>query len=146
MHHNNRTFNDFMESPRTSIGHLQRVNAEAGTIVVLVNLDTQTVFGICTLANWEGTLKPCRAHSSLDAELYGEGYTAYNKYKIRIKNLRILKEPLTFSQIKVLVGGDDSVRQTNIWKSTRINYARPFVTGDDKAPVERFNIWAKSLL
>lgn len=145
-YHNNRTFDDFMASSRTSLGHYQRVNAEAGTIIVLANLTTGTVFGICTLANWEGTLKPCRPHSSFDAQIYGEGYTAYNKYKLRIKNLRILKEPVSFAQIKVLVGGSDSVRQTNIWKGTQLNYARPFVTGDDKAPVERFNIWAKSLL
>jgi hypothetical protein len=93
--------------------------------------------------------RPSGARSSVaksSRETPAKAETAYNKYKLRIKNLRILKEPVSFAQIKVLVGGSDSVRQTNIWKGTQLNYARPFVTGDDKAPVERFNIWAKSLL
>ena len=144
---NNLTLEEFLASPRSHMGHRQQLKASpSGTIVVMVNLDTRSVVGVCTLTNWEGTDSPCRAHHALDADVYHVDHKSYNKYEIRIENLRMLKTPLTFDEIKMLVGGNDLMKHTNMWKGHMCNYASPFVTGDDQTPIERYKMWAKSLL
>lgn len=144
-YHNNQTFDDFMASSRNSLGHYKRVNAKAGTILVLMNLSAKNIFAICTLGNWEGTTSPCRLRHFLDADLYGDEYTKYNKYEICVESIRLLKKPLSFDEIKVLVGGSDSVKWTNMWKKSNNSYVSPFA-GEDKETVKRFEILMKSLL
>jgi hypothetical protein len=145
-YHDNNTYEDFMRSSQTSLGHFKRVNAEAGTIVVLMNLFSKTIFAICMLANWEGTTSPCRLRHFLDADLYGDNYKKYNKYEICVGSIRILKKPMSFDEIKMLVGGSDSVKWTNMWKKSNNSYVAPFATEGDKETVKRFEILAKSLL
>lgn len=136
-----------MKSPRTALGHRQRTACTAGTVVVMVNLDTKHVVGACTLRNWEWSSSPCRLRHGLDPEVYGLEYAAYNTYEIGIDNLRILQRPVALDNIRILVGGAQEFKgQTNMWKGFHRNYAVPFVTGDDTSSIERYKIWAESLI
>jgi hypothetical protein len=144
----NTSFRDFIASPMNSLGYYNRISAASGTIIVLVNLDTQSIFGVCMLSNWEGTRTPCRQRHFLDADVYGEEYRRYNKYEICIENLRILKKPLTFEEVRLIVGGPVDSGLTNMWKKRNTNYAKPFVKNviDSEAIELRYKLWAKSLL
>jgi len=137
---------EFKKSTMTNLSHRVKVNADAGTIVVLVNLTTKAVVGVSMLDNWSENNSPCRLHSFLDEDTYDGDYKAYNKYDIRIKNLRWLMNPITFDEIRVLVGGSaDYKGHTNMWKGFHSNFANVFTKSDDQTPVERYKIWAKSL-
>jgi hypothetical protein len=143
----NKSLAQFMSSSRTALGHKQRTQCAAGTIVVMVNLDTKHVVGACMLRNWEWSSSPCRQHNPLDIDVYGPDYAAYNAYEIGIDNLHFLKSPITLDKVRILVGGaQDFKGQTNMWKGFHRNYAAPFVTGDDKSSIERYKIWAESLV
>lgn len=149
-HFNEVTFKDFMSSPRTRLGHRERRKSPAGTIVILVMVNKETgsggVVGVCTLVNWEDSSSPCREKHHLDPDVYGGDNKKYDKYEFKIDNLRILKNTATFHQIKMLVGGGPHHGNTNMWKNNLLTYSRPFVDGEDQAPLERYKIWVKSLL
>lgn len=143
------SFVEFMASSKNHLGHRQNLKLPAGTIIVLVNLDTRAVIGACTLDNWEGTSSPCRPHNFLDPDLYisDPRARAYNKYDIKISDLRILKNPVTLDTVRFLVGGDvTSKRCNNLWKGHICNYATPFLEGEDQTPVTKYIIWARSLV
>jgi len=138
---------DFLGSLRTSLGKKDRLKLGAGTIIVLSSYDEKIVWGVCTLENWSGTDSPCREHHPLDEDVYSKEFAACNKYEICISNLRILKKPVTFDDVRILVGGAaDFNAPNNMWKGFQCQYANTFITGSDKSCVTRFNIWAQSLL
>ena len=146
-HFNETTFKEYMLSPRTRLGHRQRVvSYPAGTIVVLVNNETACIIGVCALANWEDSSSPCREKHHLDADVYGGDNKKYDKYEIKIENLRILKNAVTFDEVKMLVGAGPHHGNTNLWKKSHLTYRGAFVHGEDQTPLERYKIWVKSLL
>lgn len=138
---------EFLASTKGKLGKKDRCNLDAGTIVILSSLDERVVWGVCTLANWDGTESPYREHHLLDQDIYSKEFAACNKYEINIDNLRILKNPISYDDIRILVGGPAGMTgPNNMWKGFQCQFAPTFVTGEDKGPVERFNIWARSLL
>ena len=138
---------EVLASARDKLGKKDRCNLDAGTIIILSSLDERVVWGVCTLANWDGTESPCREHHLLDQDIYSKEFAACNKYEININNLRILKNPISYDDIRILVGGPAGITgPNNMWKGFHCQYAPTFVTGEDKACVARFNIWAHSLL
>ena len=142
---NDATWAEFLESPRTTLGHRCRVRAPAGTIVVMYNLTTNTVVGVCVLRSWEGSDSPCREHHCLDPDMY-KTRPEYNKFELSISDVRILTNPIPYADIRILVGGCVTDRLTNMWKNTACNYSSPFTKGEDQTPVQRYIIWAKSLV
>jgi hypothetical protein len=152
-HFNEVTFKEFMSSTRSTLGHRKRlVSFPAGTIVVMVLLaDKKTgapggVVAVCTLANWEESKSPCRERHYLDPDVYGGSNMKYNKYEMKIENLRILKNLVTFEEIKMLVGGGPDHGMTNMWTNNQYTYIRAFVKGEDQTPLQRYRLWVKSLL
>lgn len=144
---NKKSREEFLSSSRYKLGKKNRCNLPAGTVVVLSSLDEKTVWGVCRLANWEGTDSPCREHHLLDEEVYSREFAAYNKYDIHIDNLHILKNPVSYDNIRILVGGTSgNTGPNNMWKGGNCQFAETFCGGEDKMPVLRFNIWAQSLL
>ena len=138
---------EFLSSSRFKLGKKDRCNLPAGTIVVLSSLDEKSVWGVCKLANWEGMGSPCREHHVLDEDIYSKDFAACNKYDICIDNLRVLNNPISYDDIQVLVGGTSGTTgANNMWKGFHCQFASTFCSEDDKLPVTRFNIWAKSLL
>jgi len=138
---------EFMASTKGKLGKKDRCNLESGTIIILSSLDERVVWGVCTLANWDTTKSPCREHHLLDQDIYSKEFAACNKYEINIDNLRILKNPISYDDIRILVGGPAGITgPNNMWKGFQCQYAPTFVTGEDKTCVARFNIWARSLL
>lgn len=136
-----------MASTKGKLGKKDRCNLESGTIIILSSLDERVVWGVCTLANWDTTKSPCREHHLLDQDIYSKEFAACNKYEINIDNLRILKNPISYDDIRILVGGPAGITgPNNMWKGFQCQYAPTFVTGEDKTCVARFNIWARSLL
>jgi hypothetical protein len=132
-------------------GNMEHLNNEfrtkypAGTIVILANYETKLVFGICVLANWEGSESPCRKHHLLDQDTYTGENSKYNNIEINIADLRLLKKPMAFADICVLVGGDPlSKKTTNMWKGWQKNFSSVF--GAEEAVLKRYRLWAQSLL
>jgi hypothetical protein len=108
------------------------------------------VFAVCNAKNWSDTNSSCRPHHLLDTETYTGKYSKFSKYEICIENLRFLKNPVSFADIRTLVGGTDvEVSSTNMWKDFH-NLCRVFVGRMDAREYEtivlRYCIWAKSLL
>ena len=142
----NETFEQFMASTRTHLGYRQRRNWPSGTVVILVNKEKESVLGVCRLADWDDSKSPCREKHYLDPDVYGGADKIYNKYEFKIEGLRILKNPVTFDEIKFLVGGHGHEGKTNMWKNTHLSYVRVFIKGDDQSPLKRYMVWVKSLL
>ena len=142
-----KTREEFLISSKEKLGKKDRTNLTAGTTVILSSLDEKVVWGVCTLANWDGTGSPCREHHLLDQDTYSKEFAAYNKYDICISNLHILKNPISYDNIRVLVGAPEGkTGASNMWKGSNTNFASIFFKGDDNSCVARFRIWARSLL
>jgi hypothetical protein len=138
---------EFLRGSRIALGKKDKLKLAAGTIVVLSSLDEKVVWGVCTLANWTGSDSPCRERHLLDEEVYSQEFAACNKYEIHITNLRILKNPVPFDDVRTLVGGAaDFTGPNNMWKGFHCQYATTFISGSEQSSVARFNIWARSLL
>lgn len=146
-YHTKESREEFLRGLMNKLGKKDKTNLPAGTTVVLSSLDEHVVWGVCTLTNWEGTNSPCREHHLLDEDTYSTKFAACNKYDICISNLRILKNPVTFDDIRILVGGEEGFnKSTNMWKGFHCQFAEAFIPGEDKSCVTRYNIWARSLL
>jgi len=135
-----------MNGDKTKLGSDQKTSVKAGTIVVLVDGDAKEVFGVCILKNLEGD-KPYCLHHPLDIDTYFGETAKYNTYDIGITDLRILKFPQSFENVRLLVGGSDKYRgSTNMWKRSNAKNAHPFITGDDQSTVVNYCRWAESLV
>lgn len=135
----------FLKGSRTYLGNIRKTpSCPAGTIVVLCDFTAKEAWGVCTLKNWDGATSPCREHHLLDEDVYSGSLTTYNKYEMRIDALRILNTPLSFDEIRVLVGGSDEKKAGNMWCGFHSNFLRPF--GGDPACSTRYALWAKSLI
>ena len=135
----------FLKGLRTHLGHKVKMNEPAGTIVVLADLTTKSVWGVCQLKNWQMSASPSREFHPLDTETYTGDYLKYSKYEICIENLRILKNPISFESIRTLVGGNTEVhRHCNMWMGFHSSFCKIF--GAEEAVLERYRIWASSML
>jgi hypothetical protein len=135
----------FLDGLRSHLAHKARVNEPAGTIVVLADLTGKNVWGICQLKNWETTASTCREFCPLDTETYTGDYLKYSKYEIGIENLRVLKNPVSFERVRRLVGGETEVhRPCNMWMGFHSSFCKIF--GAEEAVLERYRIWASSML
>lgn len=144
---NKKTRDEFLMSPRNALGKRNRCNFAAGTIIILSSLDEKVIWGVCSLKDWDGTNSPCREHHVLEQDIYSKEFAMYNKYDICISELRIFKNPVSYDDVRILVGGPEiTVGPNNMWKGNNAQFAQAFIAGDDKSCVTRFKIWAQSLL
>ena len=144
---NTKSRGEFMSGSRLSLGSRTRVpSCPAGTIVMLYDLDAQEAWAVCSLKNWDGTDSPCREHHLLDEDTYSADLAKYNRYDICIKSMRILTVPILFEEIRTLVGGGDQRGAGNMWRGFHGNFQKPFQSGADPSCVQRFCLWAKSLI
>jgi hypothetical protein len=135
----------FLRGPRTHLGsRLRTPSCKAGTIVILCDLTAQEAWGACTLKNWEGSTSPCREHHLLDEDVYSGALSKYNKYENCIDTLRILRNPIPFEDIRVLVGGADDKKTGNMWRGFHSSFMPPI--GGDSLSIKRYILWANSLI
>ena len=136
----------FLSSSKRHLGHDEETKFKAGTIIIMVNKDTREIIGVAIAQNWADSNSPCRLHSPLDADVYSGEYTKYNEHEICISNLRILQNPITYSEVRTLVGGVKN-DPTNMWKSPQRNYRTPYTSKKgDQTPVMKYKDLVKSLL
>lgn len=141
----NETWDQFTKSPRDYLGNRIRSNYPAGTSVALMNLESKQMMGIAKLADAPSSSSPCVEHHLLDSDVYSGSSSKYNKFEIHISDLRIFKDPVDFDELRVLCGGDESVKKTktNIWKGAQANF-QP-ARSEDSLHVERFKRWIARL-
>jgi len=141
----NETWDQFSRSSRNYLGNRIRSNYPAGTTVALMNLESKQMMGIAKLVNAPCSSSPCIEHCLLDSDVYRGSSSKYNMYEIHIDNLRIFKDPIDFDELRVVCGGDESVKKTktNIWKGSRANFQS--VRSEDPIHVDRFNRWIARL-
>jgi len=139
------TLSEWLQGDKKHLNDRVRTFYKAGTIVVLANLSTKAVVGVCMLADWSEKESPCREHHLLDNDTYAGDNAKYNRYEICISNLRLLKNPLPFDDIRTLVGGDPKSKKcNNMWRGFQGNFVKAF--GADDAVVHRYKMLAQSLL
>jgi hypothetical protein len=147
----NASKQQFMDGLKTHLGHHKNSTIHAGATIVCANSDNKEVFAVCTVKNWSDTNSSCRPHHLLDTETYTGEYSKFSNYEICIENLRFLKNPVSFADVRTLVGGTDVEGPTNMWKGFH-NFCPVFVGlkgargPATQAIVSRYCIWAKSLL
>jgi hypothetical protein len=142
---NAKTLSEWLHGDKKHLSNRVSTRYKAGTIVVLANLSTKAVVGVCMLANWSEKESPCREHHLLDIETYSCENAKYNDIEICISDLRLLKNPLPFDDIRTLVGGNPTAKKcNNMWSGFHNNFAKAF--GADDAVIHRYKIWAQSLL
>jgi len=140
-----QTLSEWLQGGKKHLNNRVRTSYKAGTIVVLVNLSINAVIGVCVLADWSEKESPCREHHLLDNDTYVGDNAKYNRYEICISNLRLLKNPLPFDDIRTLVGGNPTAKKcNNMWSGFHNNFVKAF--GADDAVIHRYKIWAQSLL
>ena len=77
----------FMDSSKRYLGHTTKVNVlKPGDWVLLYDLDTCEVFGICILRTINGNCIWREAHP-YDTGIYSAEYIKYNKYEIGVKTI-----------------------------------------------------------
>ena len=142
---NSETEVEWRKGGMTQLNNHVRTKCPAGTIVVLANYETKYVIGVCLMANWGDSDSPCREHHLLDQDTYSGGNAKYNKWEICITGLRLLKNPMKFADIRTLVGGDSQAKKcNNMWAGFLSNFNAVF--GAEEAIINRYKLWAQSLL
>ena len=140
-----QTLSEWLQGDKRFLNDRVRTFYKAGTTVVLANLTTKAVIGVCMLADWSETESACREHHLLDTDTYVGENAKYNRYEICISDLRLLKNPVSFHDVRTLVGGDpNSKKCNNMWRGFQGNFVKAF--GADEAVIQRYKIWAQSLL
>ena len=145
----NSSWADQIKDGFVKLSHSQRVKLPEGTIVLYANKDLSAFVGVATLKNWPDIESPCRLQHPLDDSIYTGPADKYNKYDIRISDHRIFKNPFSYASVKKMLGPVNAAGQTNMWRNSITSWRRAFHTLDsdkDLATVEKFNLWAQSLL
>ena len=144
---NQQTRSEFLSSPMAFLGSRTRSKMPVGSIVVLYDLTEHVLFGVVRVRNAPDKTTPCIEHAWLDADTYSMKYQQYNRWEIHIHEVKILKSPLGYDRIALLVGGDMSLKgHGNMWKKNRLNFARPFQMGSDPSVVRRYNLLINTLM
>ena len=158
----NATWQSFLRSDRAHLSHEKQVLRAAGTIALLVNLDEGAFVGACVLQNWSGSDCICRKSSPSDKKVHQGKNVKYNNYHIRIGDLRLFKNQVSYASILSILAPADSRGNTNMWRSNQISFAAPFCTRtlhtttqnpdgslsvnkeniSDRAAAQRFSTWA----
>ena len=134
----------FLDGNMLYFGSDVKSNISCDTIVVCVDKTSKEVFAVARVENCSDTNSPCRLHHLLDPELYTGTYAKYSKYEIKIKKLNILPTPVSYENIRTLVGGEISSKPNNVWKNTNTKFAKVF--GVDPLVKQRHRIWVESLI
>jgi len=145
---NNTTLAERKSNGLTFFCSHKRTNYPAGTLVAVYNLETRTLVGVARLRNWDETGTPCTLHHLLDIDTHTGPHSNKNKYEIGIEKLRWLESPISYEEIRKLVGGEKvpDATQTNIWKGFHTSFCRAFLMNDDASILERYTLFIKSLL
>lgn len=137
----------FMISSRQFLGSKHKTKMRAGSLVVLVDLSAHEIFGIVCVRDAPDATTPCIEHAFLDADTYSAEYCRYNRYEVHIHNVRILKTPITYNQVRFLIGGEDGLKGAgNMWRGFHCNFAAPFQVGCDPNVVRRYVMWVNSIM
>ena len=142
---NNDTWDQFTNSSRNMLGNHIRSNYPSGTPIALMNLESKKMMGIAKLVDAPSSSSPCIEHHLLDSDIYSGSSSKYNKFEIHISDLRIFNDPVDFEELRLMCGGDDSVKKTKttIWKGWHANF-QP-ARSENPLHVERFNRWIARL-
>jgi len=144
---NQQTRSEFLSSPMAFLGSRTRSKMPVGSIVALYDLTEHVLFGVVRVRNAPDKTTPCIEHAWLDVDTYSVQYQQYNRWEIHIHEVKILKSPLGYERIALLVGGDTSLKgHGNMWKKNRLNFARPFQMGSDPSVVRRYNLLINTLM
>ena len=112
---------EFLTGDKKYLGHYQRVNKDAGTLVLLQCLETEQIFGIVKLGIFPETGKVYREHHPLDTDTYSGTMSKYNKYDICISEFKEVN--ISFESLARLIGIDNKKRN-NIAKRHNLNFAK----------------------
>lgn len=118
----NSTFSKWIVDP-TKIHSSKFIKAcDNNVIVVFINIDTDSIIGVAILAG------KMVEHHPLDVDIYTGTDAEYNRYEAPIKHLHLLKNPLHFSNVKLLCRIPNTYNGlTNICKKTPCSYSRVFL-------------------
>jgi hypothetical protein len=140
---NNKTEEEFMKSSRESFNHETKTTYPAGTRVILKNQDSEKIFGIAILGEYENG-KAWRDHHPLDIDIYSGEHAKYNKYDYKIDKFK--KISISYDHLRLLIG-IDAKKQTNLTRRTHLAYRQVFVKQDDEPQIlEKLSIWIESIL
>jgi len=141
------THSQFLSSPMSFLGSRTRSKVPVGAIIALYDLNTCEVFGVVRVRNSPDKPTPCIEHAWLDADTYSGEYQRYNRWEIHIHEVKILKAPMSFERICLLVDGDASMKGNgNMWKKNFLNFARPFQVGADPSVIRRYALLMNALM
>jgi hypothetical protein len=141
------TRSQFLSSPMAFLGSRTHSKIPVGAIVALYDLTAREVFGLVRVRNSPDKPTPCIEHAWLDADTYSAEYQRYNRWEIHIHEVKILKAPLSFDRICLMVGGDASAKGNgNMWKKNFLNFARPFQVGADPSVIRRYVLLINTLM
>jgi hypothetical protein len=144
---NQQTRSEFLAHGMQYLGSRTRSKMPVGSIVALYDLTEHVLFGVVRVRNAPDKTTPCIEHAWLDVDTYSMQYQQYNRWEIHIHEVKILKSPLGYDRIALLVGGDTSLKgHGNMWKKNRLNFARPFQMGSDPSVVRRYNLLINTLM
>lgn len=138
------SWSQFLSSSRIHLGNDTRCNFPAGTLIAMMNLETKELVAVARLKNAPDSPFPCIKHHLMDSDVYSNGYGHYNKYEIYITDLHIFKDPVGYDELMILCGGDSTVKKTNIWKGSHMNFRR--VRSEKPEHVQRFKRWIARFL
>jgi hypothetical protein len=128
----------FKNSDRTALGHSKRINKGAGTITVLANKDTRSIFGLTRLKNAPFHDTPCIENLHLDAEIYTGKYAKYNKWRIYVEDVKFFANPITYDWIRNHLGVPSAGGKGNMWENNMLNYCPPFHKDVDITIVNKY--------
>jgi hypothetical protein len=142
-----QTRSEFLSNGMRYLGSRTHSKVPVGSIVALYDLSEHVLFGLVRVCNAPDKTTPCVEHAWLDVDTYSIKYQRYNRYEIHIHDVKILKSPLTYERIALLVGGDMAIKgHGNMWKRNRFNFARPFQQGADPSVIQRYTLLINTLL
>lgn len=145
-YYNNQTWEEFKNSDKQYLGHFNKVHKfKKDDIVLLLNNESKHVEGIAVLGEYEDG-KVYREHHALDVDVHAGEHSKYNKYEIKIENLKFIH--ISFEDLATLCGKDEDDKSiTNIWKAGRFNYSNVFYKGEDEDLIMlRLNIFIHTIL
>jgi len=140
-----KTRSQFINSAKYFLGSRCRSNVPVRSIIMLSDLETREYFGMARVRNAPDTNTPCVEHSFMDADTYSTEYQKYNRYEIHVDNVCIFGTPITYDQVKTLVGAGDIKGAGNMWKGFHCNFAAPFQAGCDISIIERYRLYVNTL-
>ena len=111
---NTKTYNDWIASGITKLHHSRRFKFAVNTIVLCINKDTRSIFGVAVLKS------TCKEHHLLDTDVYQGEYAKYNKYECDII-YRPFPKPILCKTVNEMCKADP---HNKVWYNFRFTFVR----------------------